>query len=989
MNQNLTTPHGLNTQKLLISLILCWLFIPAYSQINSRLTDATISNKFVENNGQLMDMDGNAVPDVFFVAQFPQTDVFITNNGITLLFSEQAQVDTSIHHRVYNWERLDINLSGANIIRENIIAGNTNEVQLTYYNTLNPAGVEAQEHGFVRILNIYPGIDWEIYEKENTGIKYNFVVHAGANPNEIKLIYDAAIPITVHDDGSILMHTLVGEIIDAAPISYINDTGLNINTTYLLQTINEHKVSVTFNLADYDQSKTITIDPELHWATYYGGNKEECFNTITTDGNGNMIAVGWTDSPLFPTLTAGTFYQGTLGSVEDAMIVKFSPSEVRLWATFYGGDAEDWAYSVVTDASNNIFVTGETVSPTFPTYNAGTYYQGSLTGDEDVFVLKFNSAGTRLWATFYGGDNKEGGRGITVDASGNIFVTGYTKSSDFPKLNAGTFYQATMSGVQDAFILKFSNTGTRIWATYYGGTAFDIGNSIVCDAGNNIFVTGTTKSTNFPILNAGTFYQSTMAGDTDLYVLKFTNTGTRLWATYYGGTDADYGNSIITDANDNIYVGGWTSSSDFPTQDIGGYFQASLGGLSDAHILKFDNSGNRLWSSYLGGSAIEYADKLDMLATDFCGNIYTAIRTNSSDMPVYDAGCSSYFDAIYQGFGDIFITRFDENAIITWASYYGYDNEELNACIAVSQLDGKSLYMTGQYNEYDPGAPVPLVNPGGGAYYDGTHNGDDEAFIAKFIAVPLTVNTTNTNICGCVDMAEAIPDCGVAPYEYLWSDGETTAVITDLCPDVYTVTVTDADCNIVDAMLEIICPLPVDIISFTGKYENKKVLLQWEAVSQFNTDMYLIEKSSDGETFKFIGSVYAVGNSNTAISYSYVDEDITDGMVYYRLVSIDHDNNSAVKGIVSVEITIHSNNLAVTVVGSDLIQFSFYSENIGSGLLQILTLSGAVVYESPITVQQGNNVVNAKVNGLSAGVYFGRVINGGNNYSTDFMYLNR
>lgn len=89
------------------------------------------------------------------------------------------------------------------------------------------------------------------------------------------------------------------------------------------------------------------------------------------------------------------------------MIVKFSPTEALLWATFYGGNKEEWAYSVTTDGSNNIFVSGETVSPNFPVYNAGTFYQAALTGDEDVFILKFDASGSRLWATYYGGDKKK------------------------------------------------------------------------------------------------------------------------------------------------------------------------------------------------------------------------------------------------------------------------------------------------------------------------------------------------------------------------------------------------------------------------------------------------------------------------------------------------------------------------------------------------------------------------------------------------------
>src|SRR5205814_2099668 len=147
---------------------------------------------------------------------------------------------------------------------------------------------------------------------------------------------------------------------------------------------------------------------------------------------------------------------------------------------------------------------------------------------------------------------------IVTDPSGNVFVTGYTISPNFPLKDAGTFFQGTglsTGAAADAFILKFDNAGNRLWATYYGGSLSDVGWALATDASGNIFVTGTTASSDFPLQNSGTFFQGIYGGgtstDRDAFVLKFDNTGNRLWATYYGGSANEYYDalSLATDAS--------------------------------------------------------------------------------------------------------------------------------------------------------------------------------------------------------------------------------------------------------------------------------------------------------------------------------------------------------------------------------------------------------------------------------------------------------
>ncbi|MEN3044830.1 MAG: SBBP repeat-containing protein [Candidatus Hydrothermales bacterium] len=265
------------------------------------------------------------------------------------------------------------------------------------------------------------------------------------------------------------------------------------------------------------------------WATYYGGSAYDHGISITVDGSGNIFITGTTQSTNFPTYFpgGGTYFQGVNYGDYDGFILKFNNQGVRLWATYYGGNAFDTGESITIDGSGNVYVGGTTLSFNFPTYNpgGGAYYQSYNAGDRDVFILKFNNLGARKWATYYGGGGDDRGESITVDGSGKVYLTGYTRSTNFPIYNpgGGAYFQAANAGYYDAFFLRFSNTGVRAWATYYGGSDDDYGQSITTDGSNNIFVTGFTGSSNFPTYNpgGGAYYQGTYAGIIDAYILKF------------------------------------------------------------------------------------------------------------------------------------------------------------------------------------------------------------------------------------------------------------------------------------------------------------------------------------------------------------------------------------------------------------------------------------------------------------------------------------
>lgn len=273
-------------------------------------------------------------------------------------------------------------------------------------------------------------------------------------------------------------------------------------------------------------------------------------------------------------------------------MAKFSSAGKLLWGTFYAGNYFTYGYGVCNDVFNNVFITGYT-NCTKGIVTSGPY-QTLATGTNDAYLAKFTSAGSLSWATFYGGDNENRGFGLSADQNGNIYLTGYTTSKNgIATANAfqTSFGGAGTDNTGDAFLAKFSNSGNLLWGTYYGGSNDEKGLAVSTDNSDNIYLTGKTRSSN-GISTAGAYQTSLANNNYAAFLAKFSSTGKRLWASYYGSGYGEYGISnsgkVCADNFGNVYVTGSTASLSNNLGITSGAFQTSYGyGNQDAFLAKF------------------------------------------------------------------------------------------------------------------------------------------------------------------------------------------------------------------------------------------------------------------------------------------------------------------------------------------------------------------------------------------------------------------
>ncbi|WP_190277197.1 DUF7948 domain-containing protein [Taibaiella lutea] len=335
-------------------------------------------------------------------------------------------------------------------------------------------------------------------------------------------------------------------------------------------------------LARFDSSGS------LIWATYCGSSGDEYNGLCAADEFGHVYLTGYTTGN--DNIYSNGHQSTNGGGPKDAFLVQYDTSGIKQWGTFYGGSGDDQGDGVACDRLGFVYMEGHTNSAS--AISTSGSHQPANGGGFDDFLVKFNSAGVRQWATYYGGtadENNGNMRPVACDKNNNVYISGQTPSTT--GIATSGSYQSASGGGTDAFLVKFNSAGTRTWGTYYGGSGNENGGSIACDLSNNIFWCGFTTSTD-SIATPGSHQTTFGGGQDDVFLTKFDESGNQIFGTYYGGNSLDEGIAVGFDNIGNAYISGGTASPNNIATP--GSFSTTYAGGIAVFLAKFCTSVNAI-----------------------------------------------------------------------------------------------------------------------------------------------------------------------------------------------------------------------------------------------------------------------------------------------------------------------------------------------------------------------------------------------------------
>lgn len=642
---------------------------------------------------------------------------FVSRGHGYSLFLTQQEAVLGLSHGKAGSSVLRWRVIGANhdplVSGEGVLAKKSN-----YFRGNDPAKWRTGIANFARVryANILPGVDL-VYHGSQQQIEYDFVIAPGTSPDAISVAFSGARAMEIGSHGELVLHTHDGDLVQNPPVVYqdIDGTRRAVDGRYAIEGENR----IGFIVGDYDHTQPLVIDPTLAYSTYLGGNDLDESLAMSVDASGNVYLTGLAVSPNFPGVT-GSSLQPAPGGDYDGFVTKINADGTAiLWSTYLGGSGgNEYGQSIAVDASGSVYVAGSTNSSDFPGIGAGSLQPAYGGYWRDMFLVKLAPTGDSLaYSTYVGGNGDESAGNIRVDGSGGVYVSGQTSSTNFPGVTSKSI-QSSNAGGYEGVLFHVNADATAIdWATYLGGSGDDYCGAMALDASGNVYVVCTSNSSTFTGVN-GSALQPSFAGNEDMVILEVDSSGSSVLAgTYFGGSGDDEAYGVGLDGSGNVYVLGTTSSTDFPGV-TGTSFQPSNAGGYDATLTKFNPSLSSVaYSTYIGGSADDYAEGL---AVDAAGNCYVAGSTSSTTFPGID---SSSIQSSNGGGSDAFAFVMNPSGTATvMSTFLGGSDDDQAIALAIDASGG--LYLTGCTTS----ANYPIT---GGVLQTTYGGGDADAFVSK------------------------------------------------------------------------------------------------------------------------------------------------------------------------------------------------------------------------------------------------------------------
>lgn len=492
----------------------------------------------------------------------------------------------------------------------------------------------------VYVEDVYEDIDLR-YHSDRQQLEYDFIVHPGADYEDIKLRIDSENAVSVSKEGDLLISGNAGLIKQAKPHIYqvINDEKRFVEGAYKTETVPAvtadktqagiygESTLIAFQIQPYDKNYPLIIDPVIDFSAYIAGVPEQTQADIDVDPDGNIYLTG-NMNPIPLSASEEAAQTGSAGQ-GDIFIIKYRNDGSELeYVSYIGGGADDIVTGIVVDNKGQAYLTGHTESDDFPVINA---YQANLSGMSDTFILSLDPDGNVISSTYIGGSDEDESFSITLDDEARVYIAGSTYSNDFPVLNP---FQSENGGAGDGFIVKYDPLNAALqYATYLGGSDTDVIKAIALDEFAQVLGTGETGAADavgdFPVMNAlqGAF----AGGGTDAFVFRLDLQLNELaFSTYLGGSGDESGEAISVDHPGSILVAGHTGSHDLDQLFTDTESQYS-GGNSDGFLARLSLFGEAQEFSYIGG---EGEESIDDLETNAAGQVFLSGASDSPELSI-------------------------------------------------------------------------------------------------------------------------------------------------------------------------------------------------------------------------------------------------------------------------------------------------------------------------------------------------------------------
>jgi len=726
---------------------------------------------FTQNKGQLIDNNNNLRPDILYKGDFQNGSVYLGSTFISYVVTKYAENLELINTESLNtFHRVDLQFVGANNTPSITESQQQKSFTNFYYAHCLSGITKVPSYNKLVYENVYPKIDIVYHGNKRDGIKYDFVLNPGANPNDIKIKIIGAEKVDVTKDNELIIKTSVGEIKETMPRVYQNNAGeiKDIECKYIL----DIKLNIlSFKLTNFDKSLPLIIDPSS-WITYLGGSGSDQSFGLDVDNIGNVVTVGSSTSAIFPA-TTGAFQTNNAGGT-DAFISKLDANGGMAFTTFFGGAGNDVANGITVNGSGDIFIVGTTASTGLSTPLALQTVKG--TGN-DIFIAKFDGTGARIWSTYYGGAGIDFGTCIEIDSNGDVVVGGESNGS-LPGTGGG-MQSIYGGGTNDACVLKINNAGNTLsWATYFGKVGDEITSEIDIDSGDNIVIIGRSNSNNLAT-TVGASQPTYGGGAHDAFALKLTSGGIAVWCTYHGGSFEEYGMGIAADANDDIIITGNSVSPDMPISV--GCFQSSFvgGGDGTGYLCKLDKTtGAMIWSTFYGtstwgvevyGVAVDKSKNLVYVSGGAYGNSIPTTSCAYQSINGDGPSLTAFQDLSAE---DLFVARFnDQNGYQLCSSYIGGPGHEDGSFAIGGRI---AIY---NYEVYISGKSLANLPVTTGAYQT-SFGGVADASVSKICGfscgdntVAAVLSTTSFTVCsnGTTNFLDQSTLCDTGMTEWKWT----------------------------------------------------------------------------------------------------------------------------------------------------------------------------------------------------------------------------